>query len=217
MEVVVAGFGVVDIATVAQGIQRAEGGGQQAFGYGIVAPGIAPVIGNDQVSVPIVDANYIALSVDGIVIGRAVPGNRGRAKRTIGEVEGVIPHRHLGQLAAVVHIVICGRAVGTACTHPVGIVGICPCGIAIGHGRKFSAVAPGVSPSSVRQQVADLVIGPRNTVVGGQQVTPGIVIVGIGVGRKGCAGNWVFVISKGVFLTAGDVTGIVVSPDKGLV
>ena len=212
MEVVVAGFGIVDVGAVAQGVQRAEGGGQRALRCGVIAPGVVPVVGYNNIAGIVIDANDIALTVEYVVVGRSVPCDGSWAKRTIGKVQGIVTYRHLGQLTAIVHIVISLRAVTSLCTHPVGIVGVRPGCRASGHGGQFSAVAPSVSPCAVGQQVADLVIGPGHAVIGSQQVAPGAVTVGVGIGCGGRAGNGVVLISKRIFLARITVEGRLIPP-----
>ena len=71
MEVIEAGFGVVDISPVAEGVVSAEGGGERAGRGQELAPGIVGV-SDDHSAREIQKSRYIALCVGHIVVGRAV-------------------------------------------------------------------------------------------------------------------------------------------------
>lgn len=45
----------------------------------------------------------------------------------------------------------------------------------------FPAILPGIRPSAIVQQIADIIIGSVNAVVVGQQVAPSAVTVGISI------------------------------------
>ena len=67
MEVIQFGLGVVDVATVAQGVIPAHGGSLAAGGGQYVAPSIVGV-GNDLVAVLVHDGDYVALQIGDVVV-----------------------------------------------------------------------------------------------------------------------------------------------------
>ena len=123
LEVVEAGFGIVDIASVAQGVVGAQGAGHgTADGKGL-APGIVGV-GDHSRSGGVQDGRDIALQIGGIVVSRSVVGNgHGCTAGIVGKVQRIPIHRHLAQLAAVVHVVIGRTAACPLGTHAISIIG----------------------------------------------------------------------------------------------
>ena len=73
---------------------------------------------------------------------------------------------------------------------------------------------PGVSPCAVGQRVTDLVVGDGIAIVGGQQVAPSLVTVGIGDGICGC---YTFQTAGGVgiLFPVENIARIIVSPGVG--
>jgi len=71
LEVVEAGFGVVDIAPVAEGVMGTEGGGHAAGNTQDLAPGVVGVPDNHSAG-GIEKRNHIALGIGHIIVGRAV-------------------------------------------------------------------------------------------------------------------------------------------------
>ncbi len=132
MQVVQAGFGIVDIATVAQGvILRLDGvaGGAQE-----IAPGIVGVA--DHPLAAAVDKPYhISLQICQIVQRCGAVGHGlGAACGIIGKVEGYAVSAHHGQLTTGIGIQVGGSAVTDAAAHSIGIVGISPGFCAVGNG-----------------------------------------------------------------------------------
>ena len=149
---------VVHIRAVAQGIVNTEGGSHGAGGGEKLAPCAVSIpyhrgVGEGQ------DGDHVTLQVSGVVIGRAVVGDRhGCAVGVIGKVQGLVAHGHLAEAAAVVHVGIRGGAVGTLGADTVGIVGEGPRGEIAGHGGQLASVLPRVSPSTVIGGVANGVV-----------------------------------------------------------
>ncbi len=56
---------------------------------GVVAPSVVPVVGNDTVAAAVEDAHDIALRVQSVVVGGAVPCNGGGANGAVGKVQRV--------------------------------------------------------------------------------------------------------------------------------
>ena len=184
LEVVEAGFGIIDIAPVAQGVVGAQGAGHGTGGSENVAPGIVGV-GDHSRSGGVQDGGDIALEVGGVVVSGAVVDHGQRcAAGIVGKIQRIPIHRHLAQLAAIVDIAVRGAAVGPFGPHAVGIVGEGPglpgkldlTGFGIDHISSavgdFAAVA--VSPVAVRY-VYPHGIGAVATCGG---IAPGIAAVG---------------------------------------
>ena len=146
-------FGVVDIAPVAEGVVGAQGGCQGAGDGEGFAPGVIGV-GNHRASRSVQDCRHIPLQVGGIVVGGAVVGHgHGNAIGVVGEVQGVAAYGHLAELTAVVDIAIGNRAVGTADSHTVLVIGVGPGGTVLGNGCQLPAMLPGILPHPIRQGV----------------------------------------------------------------
>ena len=180
LEVVQLRFGVVDIAPVAEGVVGTQGGCQGAGDGEGIAPGVIGV-GNHRASRSVQDCRHIPLQVGGVVVGGAVVGRgHGNAIGIVGEVQGVAAYGHLAELTSVVDIAIGHRAVGTADSHTVLVIGIGPGGTVLGDGCQFPAMLPGVLPHAVRQGVTHGIVGNGSAVIGGEQVTPFRIPIGIG-------------------------------------
>ena len=178
-------FGVVDIAPVAEGVVGSQGGCQGAGDGEGFAPGVIG-IGNHRASRSVQDGRHIPLQVGGVVVGGAVVGHgHGNAIGVVGEVQGVAAYGHLAELAAVVDIAIGNRAVGTADSHTVLVIGVGPGGAVLGDGCQLPAMLPGVLPHAVRQGVTHGIVGNGSAVISGEQVTPFRIPIGVGDGLGG--------------------------------
>ena len=123
LEVVEAGFGIVDIASVAQGVVGAQGAGHGTADGKELAPGVIS-IGDHSRSGGVQDGRDIALEVGGIIVGGAVVGDgHGCTAGIVGKIQRIPIHGHLAQLAAVVDIAICRAAAGPGGPHAIGIIG----------------------------------------------------------------------------------------------
>ena len=105
----------------------------------------------------------------------------GNAIGVVGEVQGVAAYGHLAELAAVVDIAIGNRAVGTADSHTVLVIGVGPGGAVLGNGCQLPAMLPGVLPHAIRQGVTHGIVGNGSAVIGGEQVIPFPIPIGVGV------------------------------------
>ena len=114
-------LGVVDIAPVAEGVVGAQGGCQGAGDGEGFTPGVIG-ISNYRTSRSVQDGRHIPLQVGGVVVG-----------------------------GAVVDIAIGNRAVGTADSHTVLVIGVGPGGTVLGDGCQLPAMLPGVLPHPIRQ------------------------------------------------------------------
>lgn len=121
------------------------------------------------------------MQVGGVVVGGAVVGHgHGNAAGVVGEVQGVAAYGHLAELTAVVDIAIGNRAVGTADSHTVLVIGIGPGGAVLGNGCQLPTMLPGVLPHAIRQGVTHGIVGNVSSVIGGEQVTPFRIPIGVG-------------------------------------
>jgi len=121
LQVVEAGFGVVDIATVAEGVMGTEGVCLCSGDVQELAPGVVGV-GDYGAVVCVADFYDVALEVgDVTVLGAVIDHRLWRAEGIIGEVQLVGAHAHGGQLAAVIDIAVGGAAVGALGAHAVSI------------------------------------------------------------------------------------------------
>ena len=128
LEVVESGFGIVDIAAVAEGVEGAEGGGEVAGGGEGIAPGVVGVI-YYRCAGGVQNGGHITLEVRHIVVGGAVQGDGERsAGGIVGKGQGVAAYGHLAQGAAVVDVAVGLGAVCAACPQTIHAVGIVPCG-----------------------------------------------------------------------------------------
>ena len=186
LEVIKASFAVVVVATVAQGVSLGHGTG----GGEDVAVGVVGIAGNG-VSAGIDQPHYIALEVgDVIVVGAVALHGVGHSVSVVEEVQGgvgagmVLPQ----QLTAGIAVVDGCAVYDLIIPESVAVVDI---GIGLAVYYRFgqsSALAPGkgVPPAIVvAQRIAAAVVGNGLSVIGGQQVSPLAVAIGIAV--AGCA------------------------------
>ena len=119
---------------------------------------------------------------------------------------------HIPEQIAVIEVSIGSGTVGPLDAHTVIVIGIAPGGAACGHGCQPTATLPGIGPGAIGEHIANCITGNRVAVVGGQQIAPFAVTVGIGCRvswRANCSGG------IGIFLPAYDVAGVIISPHPG--
>ena len=201
LEVVEACLGIVDIAPVADGVQRAQGGCHRAAGFEKFAPGVIGV-GDHCGTGGVQDGGDIALKVCCIVIGGAVMDQgEGRSGCVIEEGQGIAAYGHAAQEAAVIDI-----AVGFACALPfcpeaVHIVGVGPGGAVIGYLPQLPPVLPDIASAVQRSGISDFVAVYRDAVIGDQQIAPGRIVevsCRIGCRTKGFGGVGIFALVQNV-------------------
>ena len=148
MEVIEAGFGIINISTVTQRVENTESRCHVFRCRHDPAPGIVGV-GNDRRTGGVQDRDHITLKVGDIVVIRAVVNHgQRRAGGVVGKVQGIAAHGHLAELTTVVDVVVGCRAVGSGGAHTIGIVGKRPGGAAGRHTRQFTAMLPGIRPGA---------------------------------------------------------------------
>ena len=137
------------------------------------------------------------------------------AQRIIGEVQLIAAPQDVGELSAGIVIILIDRAahrLGAAQT--VGVVGVGDGGAGLGHACQLAAMLPSIGPRTVRQQVANGVVGQRLAVVSRQQILPRRVAVGVGLGGGGGAEG---AGSVGVFLLGRNIAAVAVAVRPRLV
>ena len=212
MEIIETEFLVVDVAAVAEGVILSEGGCKGAGGGEGVAPGIVGVLDYDGAGF-VGDGYYVALQVGQVEVVGAVPADgQGCAFGIVGKGQFFGADGQFFQLAAQIYIAVAGGAVGAVGAEAVCVVGIAPGDGAVGHGRKLSAVLPGVAPCAVAEGVAYFVIGNGLTVIGCQQVAPVFVPVGIGHAIDHISQ---LTSGVGILFPVQNISGVIVYPNMG--
>ena len=181
LEVVEPGFLVVDVSTVAQGVdvcQGARSGNDLAIGVVVVAC--------DNVLAGVHNPHHVTLEVGDVVVHRAVVLHGiGKTAGIVEEVNGIGSPGHAHQLAAGVIIAVSGATHSLAGPQTAGIIGKAQAVGSVGGRRQTSTVDPGKVPASaieVAGGVVNGIIGNGFPVIGGQKVLPLRIPVGIGVG-----------------------------------
>jgi len=186
LQVVKARLGIVDIATVAEGVILTQGGSKAAGSADRITPGVVGVADDGRAGA-VQNSYYITLQVRCVVVGGAIVGDgQGRTGGVVVKVQGVATHGYAEQRTAGVDIAVGGAAIRPLGPEAVGVIGVCPGGGAVGHGCQFSAMLPGKGPAVQGVGVADAIVGNGRTVVGGKQIAPGFVGVGVldGIRRR---------------------------------
>ena len=176
---------VVDIATVAEGVESADGSGVGSGNRKDVAPGVVGVLRLDHTANGH-DGSHITLEVGSVEIpGTVVNEEHGLAVAIVEEVEDLVVYFHRGKLAAVVGVLVGIVPVGGFRPQAVSIVSILPGlrndGNFSGVGGHGIAVAVGndtavhIAVSGFRQFKAGNGLG---VVPGGRGIAPAFAAVG---------------------------------------
>ena len=192
LQVIQLGFGIVDIASVAEGIDIGEVGcrGDRRAGAvgdgGDFSPRIIGIADNDRTG-SVGHAHDIPLQVQEIVVDRlrrsAIAGIERRIGFSIRPVEkfrDLLPLSHARQLRAAVEVFRGRPANGFGAAKAAGIIGERAAFPIAAYGRKLTAVLPGHRIAAVGRGIADLIVGDGCAVIGSQQIRPVAVSVGIG-------------------------------------
>ena len=181
LQIVQPSLRVVDVSTVAQGVDRTErrchctGCAQQ------IAPCVVGV-GHDARAAGADKAGHVALCVLDVEILRAVVVHGQRAGRVVGEVQLIAVPRQLHQLVTQIMVIIRRAVDGFRDAPAIGIVAVGDIRPGLAHPRELAAVLPRVGPRAVAQEVADLVRRQALAADAREQVAPRGVVVAIGNG-----------------------------------
>ena len=214
MEVVIPGFGVVIVTTIAEWVDGTEGGGHGTGGGDEGAPAVVGIVYN-CVAAAVVEGNDIALEIIQIVIICAVVVNC--ARHTVGgvhEFEGVGAVGLLHEQAGCIGVFCCYAVDGFGSSQSVRSVFIGN-GVAVAGGCcQLAAFLPSKGIAVVSQRVADGIVSDGLPIIGHQLVFPcGIVGVGDGVlqGAEGGRGG------VGVIFLCANIPAIIVGVNDGLI
>ena len=199
---------VVVIPSVPQGIdgsKGAGGGGGKGPTPGVIAVlchGIAGGVQNpDDIALKI-----LAVNVPVVGIGGGVGEAHGGALRIVMEVEGVVVSDFRRKSAAQVDVAV-DRAAHRLLDPQAGVVvDKAQTGGAIAGGGKLPPTLPGEGPAPVTQRITDPVISDGVPIIGGQQVPPIAVVVGVAGDDDRVGGLPVLVVVLGF---GGDVADLV--------
>ena len=133
---------VVYVATVAQGVDHAEGISKRSGGAQNVAVGVIFILCNDCTS-SVHDGHYVTLHVGDVIVGRAVVAQCiGLTTVGIEEIQRGITKGFAQESTAGVHISVRHTVDGFTCTETVGIIGVAYVGRSVAGGCKLSAIRP---------------------------------------------------------------------------
>ena len=181
LEVVESGFLIVDVPTVAQGVDAC----QSASSGDDLAIGVVVVAGHHRAA-GVYDAHDIALEIGDIVVHCAVVLHGvGCTIGIIEEVNGIGSPGHAHQLTAGVVVAVGSAVHGLAGSQAAGIVSKAQAVGSIRSGCKAPAIGPGEVPAGaveVAGGVANGIVGNRLAVKGGKQVLPAGITIGVAVG-----------------------------------
>ena len=196
LEVIEAGFGIVIVAAIAQGVDCGHGtGGGIYLAIGVVG------IGRHSRAAGIYQVHHVALEVGDVVIGCSVIGQgEGAAAGIVGEVQNHIPVGFPQQPATGVGVLMLHPVNSFAGADTIQVIGIGNAGVRAGGGGEAPAVRPSEVPPGaviIADGVAALdgtrdgfgggviglaLVGDQLAVEDGQQVGPPDVGVGVGMG-----------------------------------
>ncbi len=178
LEVVQAGFSVVNIAPVAQGIGQAEGACHGAAGGKQPAPGIVSILYYQRTGA-VEDALHIAPGIHQVIVPIPVmKDHHGVAHHIVGKVVHCAVFPHLGQLTIGVNVLVGACPVGTLGAQAPGFIGEIPGARTVPHGFKLPAMLPGVGINTIIGQIADGVVGEGSAVIARQQIALRIAFLG---------------------------------------
>ena len=127
LEVVQAGFLIVDVAAVAEGVILAQGVCKGAGGGQEIAPGVVGVLDYDCAGF-VGDGDYVALEVRQVEVVGAVPNHcQGGTFGIVGKGQLFGADGQLFQFTAHIGIAVGGSAVCPFGTQTVCVVGVVPC------------------------------------------------------------------------------------------
>ena len=209
VEIIKAGFGIVIIPPVAEGVFVAHGVAD-GVGDGTLAPGVVAVLSHDLPRGSPDNGNNIPLDIVEVVEQHGPVGKaHALAGAVVEEAHNGIPGLLRQNLAAVEEELRGGTVDCLAGADAVGVVLVVVGVAAVGDFPQLPA-HPGVAGAVVGEHVADAVVGNGLAVVLGQQISPAAVAVGVGLVLQNFAQGTGCI---GVSLYRQDVPGLTVGVD----
>ena len=142
LEVIEFGLLVVYVATVAQGVDHAEGISKHSGGAQNVAIRVIFVAHNNCAR-SVHDGHYVTLEIGDVIVGSTVVLQRiGLSAGGVEEVEGIASISLPEEFTAGVHVGMLHAVDGFTCTDTVGIIGVAYVGRSVAGGCKLSAIRP---------------------------------------------------------------------------
>ena len=188
LEVIEAGFLVIDIAPIAEGVLPAEGVGQGAGAGEGIAPGVIGVFDHDLAGI-VGDGDNVALGVVKIEVLGAVEANgHGLAVGIAADAHDIGAVEDVDELALGIGIAGDYIVDGLREAKALLVIGKGDGSAVLGHGSELAAALPGIGPGAVGDEVANGIIGAGLAGIGGEQVLPSEgVVIAIGDGVEGFA------------------------------
>ena len=178
MQVIEAGFGIVVIAAVAQGVDCGHGAGGGIY----LAVGVVGV-GRHSRAAGIYQIHHVALQIGNVIVSDGggtsglVSQGEGAAAGVVGEVQNHIPVGFPEQPAAGVGVLVLHPVNGFAGADTIQVIGIGNAGVRAGGGGEAPAVRPGeVPPGAI--VVADRIATFYSTCNGFCGIVIGLALVG---------------------------------------
>ena len=205
-------FYIIDIPPIAERLDGTQCGSERTGGGERLTPRIVSIFyhfGAGAVN----QTDNIALEVMNVNILRPVElHNSGAVLGVIPEVEGVAALGHVHDVLAMQNVV--GNHAVDRFPYPqtLCIVDEGSCGSALAHLLELAAILPGVGPGAVGQGIANIVVGNRRAIEGGELVLPVAIAVGIGDRLEGGADS---AGGVGVPLLTQNIPAPVVGVDPG--
>ena len=188
LEVIEAGFLVIDIAPIAEGVLPAEGVGQRTGAGEGIAPGVIGVFDHDLAGI-VGDGDNVALGIVKIEVLGAVEANgHGLAVGIAADAHDIGAVKDVDELALGIGIAGDYIVDGLGEAEALLVIGKGDGGAVLGHGSQLAAALPGIGPGAVGDEVANGIVGAGLAGIGGEQVLPAKgVVIAIGEGVEGFA------------------------------
>ena len=142
LEIIEAGFLIVNVTTVAQGVNFTQVDIRVIIGGNQPSPNVVDIADHRSAGT-VYDGDYIALQVGNVVVrGIIVADHQGPSIRAVAETHHYTAPGHLGQLGTVVQVGVGDTTVCPACPHAIGIISKVP-GAVMNPAQGY----PGLSPT----------------------------------------------------------------------
>ena len=163
---------IVDIAAVTERLHSAERADKSTSLTDGASPGVIHIPNNNR-TIGIKDSNHITLQVLHVAVRHTVIHHNSRLVACIiEEMQFIISAGKMHNVLAMQRIVGHNAIHGFLHPQPVFVVYEAGRGFAVCHAGKLPAILPGVSPLTIVQRVADLVVGNAHTINSSELVAP---------------------------------------------